>query len=46
MSISKEGYKILIYGFIVLLVINIIVAAGWHGHTLFKWAFGILSLMF
>jgi phosphatidylserine decarboxylase len=46
MSISKEGYKILIYGFLILLVLNISVTAGLHGHIMFKWIFLILSLLF
>jgi len=46
MSISKEGYKILIYGFIVLLVLNIGVEILWTDLVLLKWSFLILSLLF
>jgi phosphatidylserine decarboxylase len=46
MSISKEGYKILIYGFLILLALNAGVEIGLNGHILFKWIFLLLSLMF
>lgn len=46
MSIHKEGYKILIFGFITLLAVNIGVEIIWADHTLFKWLFLILSLLF
>jgi phosphatidylserine decarboxylase len=46
MSISKEGYKILIFGFIILLLLNIVVAVIWQQHQLFKWLFLISSLLF
>ena len=46
MSISKEGYKILIFGFIVLLVLNIAVDLIWPHHLLLKWFFLISSLLF
>ena len=46
MSISKEGYKILIYGFILLLALNIGVEVLWADLLLFKWSFLILSLLF
>ncbi len=46
MSIHKEGYKILAFGFIALLVIlNIIVNIIWPDYDLVKWAFIICSLM-
>jgi phosphatidylserine decarboxylase len=45
MSIHKEGYKILGYGFITLLVINVAVNVLWVGHDLVRWAFIICSLM-
>jgi phosphatidylserine decarboxylase len=45
MSIHKEGYKILAFGFITLLVVNIIVNIIWADHELVKWAFIICSLM-
>ena len=45
MSIHKEGYKILVFGFISLLVVNLIVNIIWADHDLVKWAFIICSLM-
>jgi phosphatidylserine decarboxylase len=46
MAIHKEGYKILIFGFITLLVVNIIVNIIWSDYLLVKWAFMICSMMF
>jgi phosphatidylserine decarboxylase len=46
MSIHKEGYKILIFGFITLLILNIVVGIVWSDHLLFKWLFLILSFLF
>ena len=46
MAIHKEGYKILIFGFITLLIVNIIVNIIWWDYTLVKWAFMICSMMF
>jgi len=46
MSIHKEGYKILAFGFIALLVVNIIVNIIWADLDLVKWAFILCSLMF
>ena len=46
MSIHKEGYKILVFGFIAILVINIIVNIIWADHDLIKWALIICSLIF
>ena len=46
MSISKEGYKILIFGFILLLLLNIGVAILWPEHVMFKWLFLFVSLLF
>jgi phosphatidylserine decarboxylase len=43
--IHKEGYKILGFGFITLLVLNILVNIIWAEHDLVKWAFIICSLM-
>ena len=43
--IHKEGYKILGFGFITLLVLNILVNIIWADHGLVKWAFIICSLM-
>jgi phosphatidylserine decarboxylase len=45
MAIHKEGYKILVYGFITLLVVNIIVNIIWSDNALLKWAFMICSMM-
>jgi len=45
MSIHKEGYKILAFGFFTLLVVNVIVNIIWADHDLVKWAFIICSLM-
>ena len=45
MSIHKEGYKILGFGFITLLIINVIVNIIWVDFDLVKWAFIICSLM-
>jgi phosphatidylserine decarboxylase len=45
MSIHKEGYKILIYGFLVLLLLNILVVTVWSEMLLFKWTFLICSLL-
>ncbi len=46
MSISKEGYKILLYGFLILVALNLGVAIGVPDHITFKWIFLILSLLF
>jgi phosphatidylserine decarboxylase len=46
MSIHREGYKILVYGFIILLVINVLLAAFLADKMLLKWMIGIGSLMF
>jgi phosphatidylserine decarboxylase len=46
MSISKEGYKILIFGFIVLFALNLGVGIIWADYHLFRSAFLILSLLF
>jgi phosphatidylserine decarboxylase len=45
MSIHKEGYKILGFGFISLLVLNIIIQALWGDLEIFKWGFLALSFM-
>jgi phosphatidylserine decarboxylase len=45
MSISREGYKILIFGFLFLLVLNIAVDIIWADFTLLKWSFLIISLL-
>ena len=46
MAIHKEGYKILIFGFITLLIVNIIVNIIWWDYPLVKWCFMICSVMF
>jgi phosphatidylserine decarboxylase len=45
MSIHKEGYKILAFGFLVLLILNIIVNIIWADTELVRWAFIICSLV-
>ena len=43
--IHKEGYKILGFGLIVLIVLNIGISIIWSDHSLFKWLFAIASFM-
>lgn len=43
--IHKEGYKILAFGFISLLLVNIILGISISDRVLLKWIFGIFSLM-
>ncbi len=43
--IHKEGYKILAFGFLVLLILNIVVNIIWADIELLRWAFIICSLM-
>ena len=45
MSIHKEGYKILAFGFLTLLAVNILVNIIWADLDLVKWAFIICSMM-
>ena len=45
MSIHKEGYKILIFSFIALLLINVIFNFIWSENILLRWAFIICSLV-
>jgi phosphatidylserine decarboxylase len=45
MSIHKEGYKILIFGFLILLVINIFVSIFVTDLMLLKWVLGFGSLV-
>ncbi len=45
MSIHKEGYKILGFGFIALLVLNIIIQIFWRDIEILKWGFLVLSFM-
>jgi phosphatidylserine decarboxylase len=44
MSIHKEGYKILIYGFLLLLLLNILLSIFVKDLMFIKWIFGIGSL--
>jgi phosphatidylserine decarboxylase len=44
--IHKEGYKILAFGLIALLILNIIVSIIWRDFVLLRWAFILCSLMF
>ncbi|MCX6322121.1 MAG: phosphatidylserine decarboxylase family protein [Bacteroidia bacterium] len=46
MHIHKEGYKILFFGFMALLILNVIVNVIWVDLELVRWAFIICSLMF
>jgi phosphatidylserine decarboxylase len=43
MSIHREGYKILIFGFIILLVFNILAAILLPDRTILKWILGLGS---
>ncbi|MBK9390837.1 MAG: phosphatidylserine decarboxylase family protein [Bacteroidetes bacterium] len=45
MSIHKEGYKILGFGFIALLVLNIVIQVFWGDIEVLKWGFLVLSFM-
>lgn len=45
MSIHKEGYKILIAGFLILILLNIFLNVFLTDRMLIKWIFGIGSLM-
>jgi phosphatidylserine decarboxylase len=45
MSIHKEGYKILAFGFLALLILNTIVNIVWEDVEILRWAFIICSLM-
>lgn len=45
MSIHKEGYKILIIGFLILAVLNVIISIFVNNLLLIKWIFGIGSLI-
>lgn len=45
MSIHKEGYKILGFGFATLLVLNIIINIFWGDFEILKWGFLLLSFM-
>jgi phosphatidylserine decarboxylase len=45
MAIHKEGYKILVVGFIILLILNIIAGIIWSDNSLVKWIFLLSSLL-
>lgn len=45
MGIHREGYKILVYGFILLLLVNILAEVFINDLTVFRWLLGIGSLM-
>lgn len=45
MAIHKEGYKILIFGFIILILLNILAGIFLNDRVLIKWVFGIGSLI-
>jgi phosphatidylserine decarboxylase len=45
MSIHKEGYKILGFGFLALIILNFAVNIIWIDNELVRWAFIICSLM-
>jgi phosphatidylserine decarboxylase len=45
MAIHKEGYKILVVGFIILLVINVIAGLVWYDNTLAKLMFLLFSVL-
>jgi phosphatidylserine decarboxylase len=45
MSIHREGFKILAFGFLFLLALNVIVQIFWVNLILFKWLFLIFSLL-
>jgi phosphatidylserine decarboxylase len=45
MAIHKEGYKILIFGFFILILLNIIAGILLNDKVLIKWIFGIGSLI-
>jgi phosphatidylserine decarboxylase len=45
MAIHKEGYKILIIGFAVMLLLNILVGIIWSGDPFITWSFLVVSLL-
>ena len=45
MHIHKEGYKILLFGFITLVLLNIAVYVLWPQYGLLKWSFLVSSVM-
>lgn len=44
--IHKEGYKILAFGFISLLIVNIIINIIWIDNTFVRWSFILCSILF
>lgn len=46
MSIHKEGYTILGFGLLVLLILNVVVSIEWSDMALVKWGFFIASFLF
>ncbi|NLJ42944.1 MAG: phosphatidylserine decarboxylase family protein [Bacteroidales bacterium] len=46
MSIHKEGYKILGFGFLILLMLNIAALIVWADNSAVKWSFLVISLGF
>lgn len=45
MAIHKEGYKILLVGFVILIVLNVVAGIIWSENSLVKWAFLFFSLV-
>ncbi len=45
MRIHKEGYKILFFGFVSLLLANVVIAFIWADHNLLKWTFLVTSFL-
>ncbi len=45
MSIHREGYKILIFGLILLILVNIVFGLMWPDSILLRWIAGFLSLI-
>jgi len=45
MAIHKEGYKILVVGFVILLLLNAATGIIWSENSLVKWAFLVFSLI-
>ena len=45
MAIHKEGYKILFFGFVILIVINAMVGIIWSDNSVLKWAFLFFSVV-
>lgn len=46
MSIHKEGYKILGFGLLILVILNIIVSLTWPELAIVKWGFFVASFLF